>query len=186
MGRPGVLVGDKFERLSVRGVIPGCGNRLRRYICDCQCGNVIQVIANVLLSGVTRSCGCLRRACPLRGHVKHGDARRSGVAREYTIWREMIRRCSDAKGQSFHRYGGRGISVCQRWMEYPNFLADMGRRPTAKHSIDRINNDGNYEPSNCRWATPKEQAANTRRSIVRLKPNQAKVFIGAEALESEG
>lgn len=93
---------------------------------------------------------------------KHGYALR-GRSRggEYSALAHMIQRCSNPNNKKFPRYGGRGITVCEHWMEFANFLADMGERPSPRHSIDRKDNDGNYEPDNCRWATPKEQRNNT-------------------------
>lgn len=108
-----------------------------------------------LKKGHTSSCGCLRRET-LRTH---------GLSRsvpEYCVWECMIARCRNPSRSWFHLYGGRGISVCERWLNFENFLADMGPRPTPDHSLDRVNNDGNYEPGNCRWATRIEQANNTR------------------------
>jgi len=95
--------------------------------------------------------------------TKHGEGRTGKQTAEYRIWVTMKQRCSNKKTRGYKNYGGRGITVCERWKEsYNNFLEDMGRRPTEKHSIDRINNDGNYEPNNCRWATQKEQYENSR------------------------
>jgi len=95
---------------------------------------------------------------------RHGDARRGNASPEYGAWAEMIQRCTNPKQKRYADYGGRGIHVCERWLNgFENFLADMGRRPTSEHSIDRYpNNDGNYEKTNCRWATRLEQAANKR------------------------
>lgn len=97
-----------------------------------------------------------------RANTVHGGARRGAVTREYGSWHAMLQRCENPKHHAFKNYGGRGIVVCERWHLLENFLADMGPRPPGK-SLDRINNNGNYEPGNCRWATPKEQIANQRR-----------------------
>lgn len=94
------------------------------------------------------------------GIVKHGHAARGAMTEIYMIWLTMRKRCSNPKSNGYARYGGRGISVCQRWDEFNNFIADMGERLPGK-TLDRKDNDGNYEPSNCRWATRKEQSANS-------------------------
>ena len=95
--------------------------------------------------------------------LTHGENRRGKRTPEYISWTNLVQRCTNPKNVSFNNYGGRGITVCERWLKFENFLADMGRRPSAKHSLDRYpDNDGNYEPSNCRWATAKQQAHNSR------------------------
>jgi hypothetical protein len=94
---------------------------------------------------------------------RHGDAKRRGTAAEYRCWKNMRARCHDERNKAFKNYGSRGIAVCERWRSsYVNFLADMGRRTSARHSIDRTDNDGNYEPGNCCWATRSEQNRNQR------------------------
>lgn len=111
---------------------------------------------------VLKSCGCYRREKVRVRNLKHGNAVRKQTTTEYYIWNGMIRRCHNPKNKDYQRYGGRGIQVCERWRrDFSAFLVDMGPRPPNK-SIDRINNDGNYEPLNCRWATAKEQRQNTR------------------------
>lgn len=96
---------------------------------------------------------------PTNPHRKHGLSR----TQIYSVWSSMRARCENTKHIAFKNYGGRGIKVCKRWLKFENFFADMGERPTIKHSLDRRNNDGNYEPGNCRWATAKEQYHNSRR-----------------------
>lgn len=93
-------------------------------------------------------------------NLRHGHARTAHTTPEHNAWGNMLARCRVQKNRMFKYYGGRGIKVCDRWHEFENFLADMGLRPSAKHSIDRINNDGNYEPGNCRWATREQQSFN--------------------------
>lgn len=95
---------------------------------------------------------------------------------EYESWRGLKGRCLNPKNKKWARYGGRGITVCERWMVFENFFADMGKKPSPRHSVDRINNDGNYEPSNCRWATPLEQRHNNSRwTWVTIKGERLKV-----------
>lgn len=140
---------DTGRRTSSRGKIVHC---------VCACGNEIDKDLHSLRTGHTKSCGCLW----VESVTKHGHY---GTP-EYTIWAGMIQRCTNIEGVSERNYVGRGIEVCDRWLNsFENFLADMGLRPGVEYSLDRTDNDGNYEPSNCRWATRKEQLNNRRNTI---------------------
>lgn len=167
------LTGRQFGRLTVlrcAGSSPYGGAVWR---CQCFCGQRCAVRGGSLRRGTTKSCGCLRRERTAERGRKgqaaftHGHTAEGKCSREYISWRSMIERCTYPKHKSFKDYGGRGITICERWLHsFENFLADMGLRPQGM-TLDRYpNNDGNYEPSNCRWATANEQRANRHRPTI--------------------
>lgn len=161
--QPQDLLGQTFGRWTVIGQ-PVRHNRSTYYRCRCQCGTEKSVPQQTLKKGKSQSCGCLQRESARDKHTTHGRSKSS----ECRAWNEMKKRCLNQKSHAYGRYGGRGIKVCERWLHsFDNFYADMGPRPSPKHSIDRFpDNDGDYEPGNCRWATKLEQGNNKRNNRV--------------------
>jgi hypothetical protein len=150
------LTGKTFGRLTIVGY-----QGKSRWKCICECGATKELVnGSGLRRGHTRSCRCLKS----QENTIHGLSESS----EYLSWASMKQRCSNRKNIGFHLYGGRGIKVCERWNDsFCDFYADMGAKPSATHSIDRFpDKNGNYEPGNCRWATPSEQVRNRRTTIV--------------------
>ncbi len=145
-----------------------CGRDKQRipfWKCVCDCGNTVTVRANSLRQGRTRSCGCLYRDNASLFNRRHGHTKKgSKSSPTYISWVKMKGRCYKQTDSGYYLYGARGISVCSRWFDFVNFLADMGERPIGT-TIDRLNPAGHYMPSNCRWATPKQQAETNRRYI---------------------
>lgn len=151
--------GTKFNRLTLISELP---ERRRGAVVGawrCDCGKEKHAVIATVKAGHLKSCGCLR--------TKHGFASRSsGRSTEYVAWQAMNHRCSATQGRDYDAYGARGIGVCERWAEFENFLADMGRRPSKRHSVGRIDNNQGYSPENCRWETPRQQQTNQRKSLI--------------------
>jgi hypothetical protein len=128
--------------------------------CFCDCGKTTQTLAVYLRNGDTSSCGCFGKEQRIKSVTKHGHSRKTS---EYEIWKGMNARCNNINHISYNNYGGRGVKICERWTYYANFFADMGPKPSPNHSLDRFPDiDGNYEPTNCRWATEYQQSRNKR------------------------
>ena len=160
---PPVLVGNRYKRLTVLSMTKR--DRWIGALCQCDCGNVLVVRAASLGTGNTKSCGCLKIKIDREIHIKHGETVAGRTTKEYRAYRAIMTRCYNNKYFGYRDYGGKGITVCRSWLEsFSNFLKDVGRAPSPTHSLDRIDNNGNYEPGNVRWATPAEQSRNTSRT----------------------
>lgn len=151
-------VGGKFNKWTV--VDHFKNDREVMFKCICDCGNAKDVCARNVLNGRSKSCGCFKKEYA----VTHGEA--SNRTMEYNIWSNMKSRCLNKSNRDYDKYGGRGIFICEEWVgSYETFLMDMGRSPSKKHSVDRIDNNSGYCPENCRWVMQYEQLRNTRRNV---------------------
>ena len=167
--RANIPIGERFGRLIV---LDRRENKKGPHVlcsCRCDCGTEIITRLNRLISGDTKSCGCLKRELA-RSMVKKGLNRTHGLygTGAHTTWSQMIQRCKNKNNPAYKDYGGRGISICKEWEKFENFHNDMGDRPIGLE-LDRRNNDGNYEPNNCRWVTPKINARNRRTTILSME-----------------
>lgn len=158
-----VAVGDRYGRLTVVAFSHINNHGKRCWLCQCDCGKTVIVVAGNLRSGATKSCGCLALG-ESNPNFRHGQGKSGTQSPTYRTWCAMITRCTNPKQKCWKHYGGRGIGICQRWREsFPAFLEDMGERPKGR-SLDRRDVNGDYTPENCRWATWSEQVRNRRKA----------------------
>jgi hypothetical protein len=178
------VLGHRYGRMVILADAPKRGAN-RMVLCRCDCGTEKVANLNGLRTGLVESCGCFHRERLKAQSLVHGDMRGRKPTAEYRAWAKMIARCENQNDPFFSHYGGRGISVCSEWRrDYSAFLAAMGRKPSATHSLDRIDPNGNYEPANCRWATTLEQGRN-RRTTRRVEYRGRLLALG-DAIEAAG
>lgn len=158
-------IGLRFGRLTVIAPAPTTDTNQPRWLCRCDCGNEKSIQSGNLVSGGVQSCGCFRRdqkkATATHGHTRRFAGSKANSTPSYRSWIAMNQRCNNENHTNYPRYGGRGITVCERWSNsFENFLEDLGPRPSLAHSLERENRDGNYEPGNVIWATSDVQTSN--------------------------
>ncbi len=155
------LIGKKFGRLTPVEYLGSVGGSKLRCLCDCS--NYRTVRASSLLNGHTKSCGCLQKLAAKTANTTHGHCVGYGTSPEYTAWKNMVKRCTVVTYRRYNDYGGRGVTVCDTWLtSFPQFLKDMGLRPSSKHSLERVENSDGYSPENCVWALRRQQDRNKR------------------------
>lgn len=166
MGKKKVFlkIGDKVGRLTIVEKIKSEPNKGITWLCKCDCGNFTETRTALMNNGNTLSCGCLMREIASKNFTTHGFCVNKSA--EYNAWQNMKSRCYNPNNDKYKNYGERGITVCERWLHsFVNFFTDMGEKPTAKHSIERDDVNGNYEPSNCYWGTDFIQARNKTNNV---------------------
>jgi len=176
-----IIFGNKYGRLTPVKAVPNKSGR-SAWECVCECGNRKVVLSQDLKSGHILSCGCFLKERRMVNTRRHGATAGGKATTEYHAWLSMVKRCTCPKNKSYRNYGGRGIKVCERWSDFVNFLADMGKKPDGL-TLERIDNNKGYSPENCKWATLKEQARNrrittfmTHDGVTRSRPEWAEIM----------
>ena len=182
------LVGKTFGRLTVMGYAGKDCRQDAHWTCRCECGTEKIIAGRCMVRKDTKSCGCLHwehlKTKGSQHNFRHGFARAGHQHPIYSVWRTMIERCTNPNSTKYYAYGARGITVCERWLSFKNFLADMGIRPTDDHQLDRRDNNNGYSPENCRWATRKEQGRNRRDNhVLEFRGHKASLAEWAEKTE---
>lgn len=178
MGKKLDLVGQRFGRLVVLSKAEENSHGRTRFNCQCDCGNAKIAIGSLLNNGGVRSCGCLVSDAIREANTTHGHAKNGNISPTFRTWCSVIQRCTDKNGTGYKKYGAKGITVCDRWLNsFESFLADMGERPSSKYSIDRIDPRQGYYPENCRWATMKEQQNNRTNNRLITVDGQTKTLM---------
>jgi hypothetical protein len=160
------ITNRRFGRLVALKVQKQDQHGFRLWKCRCDCRAITIVRQSHLHSGAIRSCGCLNSELSAKRKLTHGGT----YLPEYAVWSTMHARCRNPNNKRWEHYGGRGIKVCKRWSKFENFIADMGQRPNAAYSLERINNNRGYSPKNCEWATAEKQSRNRRKRRWFRKP----------------
>lgn len=172
-------IGEKWNKLTIL-CFDKIVNRQYYYNCQCECGKVKSVRFNHMKFNKIKSCGCSNSRNGYKGNGSIIKAFKS----EYQSYSSMKQRCFNVKNDSYHRYGGRGITVCQRWKDsFKSFIDDMSSKPDKSYSLERIDVNGNYCPENCKWATQKEQCNNTRRSLKEIDLQKSKIYNAIKDIE---
>lgn len=155
------LTGQRFGRLTIVSRAPDTLPGRARWNCVCDCGTRTVSRSDAFKNSKNASCGCYNNELSVARLKTHGKTHTP----EYKIWQGMRSRCKNPSNAAFYKYGARGIIVCQRWHNFEHFFADMGKRPSIKHSIDRLDGTKNYQPDNCRWATARQQQNNLKNNV---------------------
>ncbi len=164
------LSGKKFGKWTVLSLVKREKGERYFWLCRCECGTEKKVNASHLKRGASKSCGCLAREKLISRNYKHGHAISGKHSRLYTIWSHMVQRCTNPNVERYPQYGGRGIKVCDRWLNFENFIEDMGESYKDNLSLERVDVNGNYELSNCKWIELQEQPKN-KQNTVKLEYN---------------